>query len=139
MDDRTMWERSLANDLAAVKANPKDNFAWFNVGTDYVGARQFRGGGHRVRHGAAAQAAVAHAVVPVRPLPGLLSRWAGTRRSSRLADATIRTAKNDEELFYWKGLAQHALGDILRERGSLRGAEPAPDLPEAVDALATVQ
>nr|MCU0508694.1 C39 family peptidase [Anaerolineae bacterium] len=36
MDDRAMWERSLALNLAAVKANPKDNFAWFNAGTDYV-------------------------------------------------------------------------------------------------------
>ena len=39
-----------------------------------------------------------------------------------LADATIKTAVNDEELFYWKGLAQQALGDTAGAKASLQQA-----------------
>ena len=121
MDDRTMWERSLAKNLAAVKANPKDNFAWFNVGTDYTALGNFEAA-------ATAYDTARRLKLPWRMLWYQFGPFQAYYEMGRhqevigLADATIRTAKNDEELFYWKGLSQLALGDIPGARASLSQA-----------------
>jgi tetratricopeptide (TPR) repeat protein len=39
-----------------------------------------------------------------------------------LADATLKTAKSLEEVFYWKGMAQHAKGDPESAANSWRAA-----------------
>jgi hypothetical protein len=57
-----------------------------------------------------------------------------------LADATIKTAKNDEELFYWKGLSQQALGDIPGAQASLgQAVKLRPSYQEAVLALGKLE
>jgi hypothetical protein len=139
LDDAQMWQRALAIDLAYVKANPKDAFGWFNAGTAYINLGDYQ---------AAAQAydAARQLKLPWRMLWyqfGPFEAYYQTGRSKEvisLADATIKTAVNDEELFYWKGLAQQALGDTASAKASLEQAvKLRPTYQDAVDALARLQ
>jgi tetratricopeptide (TPR) repeat protein len=139
MDTQAMHERSLARNLAAVKANPKDNFAWFNAGSDYVALGNYE---------AAAKAydTARRLKLPWRMLWyqfGPFEAYYNVGRHKEvisLADATIKTAVNDEELFYWKGLAQQALGDIAAAKASLSQAvKLRASYVEAVNALAAIE
>ncbi len=139
LDDGQMWQRALAEDLAFVQANPRDPFAWFNVGTDYVNLGDYN---------AAAQAydAARSLKLPWRMLWYQFGPFQAYYHQGRhqevitLADATIKTAVNDEELFYWKGLAQQALGDVEGARASLQQAvKLRPSYQDAVDALDKVK
>ena len=135
MDTQAMHKRSLGLNLAAVKANPKDNFAWFNIGSDYVALGNY------------AAAATAYDTARRLKLPwrmlwyqfGPFEAYYNMGRHQEviaLADATIKTAKNDEELFYWKGLSQQALGDLAGARASLgQAVKLRPSYEEAVVAL----
>lgn len=138
LDDAQMWRRALAADLAHVKANPKDAFGWFNVGTDYVNLDDSK---------AAAQAydAARKLKLPWRMLWYQFGPFSAYYEQARykevitLADATIKTAVNDEELFYWKGRAQQALGDTAGAIASLQQAvKLRPTYQNAVDALSTL-
>ena len=121
LDASAMWQRALAEDLADVQANPKDPFAWFNLGTDYVALDNFK---------AAAQAydTARRIKLPWRMLwyqfgPFRAYYEVGRHEEViRLADATIKTAVNDEELYFWKGLSQKALGDPAGAKASLQQA-----------------
>jgi tetratricopeptide (TPR) repeat protein len=56
-----------------------------------------------------------------------------------LADATLRTAKHIEELFYWRGRAQQARGDLPAARASWeRALELNPNYADARAALAAL-
>jgi tetratricopeptide (TPR) repeat protein len=139
MDDGQMWQRALAADMAYVKANPKDAFGWFNLGTAYVNTGDFQ---------AAAQAydTARRLKLPWRMLWYQFGPFKAYYEVGRyqevidLADATIKTAVNDEELFYWKGLAQQALGDPVSAKASLEQAiKLRSTYQDAVDALAKLQ
>ncbi len=135
VDDAAMWKRALAEDLADVKRSPKDPFLWFNVGTDYVNLGDYE---------AASKAydTARRLKLPWRMLWYQFGPFKAYYEVGRhqevinLADATIKTAVNDEELFYWKGLAQQALGDPESAKASLAQAvKLRPTYQEAVDAL----
>lgn len=139
IDTQAMYQRSQATNLAAVKANAKDNFAWFNVGSDYVALGNYA---------AAAQAydTARRLKLPWRMLWYQFGPFEAYYNMGRhkevisLADATIKTAVNDEELFYWKGLAQQELGDIAGAKASLgQAVKLRPSYAEAVDALAAIE
>ena len=121
MDDRVMWEQALAQAQAEAQANPQDAFAWFNLGSSLVAL------------GRPADAAVAFDQARVIGLPWrmLWYQFAPFRayydagRYDELvavADATIATAGNIEETFYWKGKGLQALGDIDGARENFRRA-----------------
>ena len=56
-----------------------------------------------------------------------------------LADATLRTAKHVEELFFWRGLAQQAKGDLPAARASWERAQALnPNYADAQAALAAL-
>jgi tetratricopeptide (TPR) repeat protein len=135
MDDQSMYERSLAKNLAAVKANPKDNFAWFNVGSDYVALGNYEAA-------ATAFDTARKLKLPWRMLWYQFGPFEAYYMMGRhkdviaLADATIKQAKNDEELYFWKGMAQQSLGDIAGARASLGEAlRQRPTYQQAVDAM----
>lgn len=138
-DDEAMWRASLDWNLADVRANPGDAFAWFNLGTDYTALGDFE---------AAAQAydTARRLKLPWRMLWYQFGPFRAYYEVGRLqevidlADATIKTAAHDEELFYWKGLAQWAMGDGESARASLRAALALrPTYAEAADALAAIE
>jgi tetratricopeptide (TPR) repeat protein len=139
MDDAQMWRRALAEDLADVKANPNDSFAWFNVGTDYVALGDYK---------AASQAfdAARRLKLPWRMLWYQFGPFKAYYEMGRykevisLADATLKTAVNDEELLYWKGMAQQALGDAAGAKASFaKAVKLRPTYQDAVDALGKLE
>lgn len=139
LDDAAMWGRSLTENLATVQANPKDAFAWFNIGTDYVNLGN---------NEAAAQAydTARRLKLPWRMLWYQFGPFQAYFQMGRyqevidLADATLKTAVNDEELYYWKGLAQQALGDPASARNSFQAAlKQRPTYQDALNALGKLQ
>lgn len=136
MNDQAMWEQALALAQAEAQANPQDAFAWFNLGSSLEAL------------GRPADAAVAFDQARVIGLPWrmLWYQFAPFRayydagRYDELvavADATIATAGNIEETFYWKGKGLQALGDIDGARENFRrAAELNSNYADAAAALA---
>ncbi len=136
MDDTQMWTRALAAAQAAVAARPKDAFAWFDVGTDLVGLGRYQ------------EATDAYGKARVIGLPwrmlwyqsGPFQAYYQTGNYTELvtlANATIRTAGNIEETYYWKGLGLAGQGDVKGARQAFqRAVELNPRYVEASTALA---
>lgn len=108
-DDRVMYENAVARARADIQTNPKDAFAYFNLGTSLNGLEQYD------------QAAAAFDQARVLKLPwrmlwyqfGPYRAYYETKRHDEiiaLADATLRSADNLEESHYYRGLALLALG-----------------------------
>jgi tetratricopeptide (TPR) repeat protein len=137
-DDKTMWQRALLKAQEEVRQRPDDPFAWFNLGTDLVALGQFE------------QATVAYDRARVIGLPwrmlwyqfGPFRAYYEAGRYEELialADATIATAGNVEETYYWKGLGLAAQGDTAGARQAWqRAVELNPNYAEAAAALATL-
>ena len=135
MDDRTMWEQAQELAQSDAQANPQDAFAWFNLGSSLEAL------------GRPADAAVAFDQARVIGLPWrmLWYQFAPFRAyydSGRydeliaVADATIATAGNIEETFYWKGRGLQALGDLEGARRAYqRAAELNSNYADAAAAL----
>ena len=120
MNDQAMWEQALALAQAEAQANPQDAFAWFNLGSSLEAL------------GRPADAAVAFDQARVIGLPWrmLWYQFAPFRayydagRYDELvavADATIATAGNIEETFYWK---RQGLAGAGRHRRRARELSP---------------
>jgi tetratricopeptide (TPR) repeat protein len=136
--DAAMWARALTAAEAEVAQQPDDPFAWFNLGTDLTSLGRF------------AEAASAYDRSRQLGLPwrmlwyqfGPFRAYYETERYDEviaLADATLRTAKHVEELFYWRGLAQQAKGDLPAARTSWeRALELNPNYADARAALAAL-
>lgn len=118
IDDATMWAEALAVAQAEAAAAPDDAFAWFNVGTNYVAVNDL------------ASAAIAYDKARQIGLPwrmtwyqfGLFEAYLETGRYEdvlALADATLKVTPNIEEMYYYKGLALKALGNISGARSQL--------------------
>jgi tetratricopeptide (TPR) repeat protein len=139
LDDAAMWPRALAAAEAGVAQKPDDPFAWFNLGTDLTALGRFD-------EAASAYDRSRQLGLPWRMLWyqfGPFRAYYETGRHDEviaLADATLRTAKHIEELFFWRGLAQQANGDLPAARASWeRALELNPnyaDAQAAVTALA---
>ncbi len=116
-DDRVMYENAVARARAEMEANPKDAFAYFNLGTSLNGL-----GGYK-------QAAAAFDQARVLKLPwrmmwyqfGAYRAYYETKRYDEilvLADATLGGAENLEESHYYRGLALQALGRDAEARAA---------------------
>ena len=137
--DAIMWQRALRHAQIEVEQRPDSAFAWFNLGTDLVALDQFE------------QAAAAYDRARVIGLPWRMMWYQfGAFRSYyeigryeeliSLADATIATADNIEEIYYWRGLGLAARGDTARARQAWQKAiELNPSYPEAAAALAAFE
>lgn len=121
MESAAMWQRALTTAQAEVQQNVSNPFAWFNMGSSLV----------RLGDYANAAAAFDHARqigLPWRMLWyqfGPFEAYYYTGRFQEivaLADATIATTKSVEDLYYWKGQAQAALGDVAGARQSWQRA-----------------
>ena len=135
LDDAAMWARAVA---AAEAGGRGQTGRCVRLVQPRYGPRRIgslRRGRPRVRPVAPDRAAVADALVSVRAVP----RDYETGRYDEiiaLADATLRTAKHVEELFFWRGLAQQAKGDLPAAQASLeRALELNPNYAEARAAL----
>jgi tetratricopeptide (TPR) repeat protein len=120
LDDAAMWGGSLETARAAVQAQPKNAFAWFNAGTSLLAL------------GRADEAAWAYDQARQVGLPwrmlwyqfGPLEAYYSVGRYDEviaLTNATLRHA-NIEELYTWRGLAELAKGDANAARGSFQRA-----------------
>jgi tetratricopeptide (TPR) repeat protein len=139
MDDATMWQRALEHAWAETQERPDDPFAWFNLGSDLVALGQFE----------PAAAAYDHARrigLPWRMLWyqfGPFQAYYETGRYQEvvtLTNATIETTSSVEEIYYWKGMALRAQGDIAGARQAwLRALELNPNYAEAAEVLAGLE
>jgi tetratricopeptide (TPR) repeat protein len=139
LDDAVMWARALAGAEATVKQRPDDPFSWFNLGTDTVALGRFQeaaDGYDRARR----------IGLPWRMLWYQFGPFRAYYETGRydeviaLADATIGTAKHVEELFFWRGQAQGALGQREAARASWqRALELNPNYADARAAVASME
>ena len=124
---------------AETQERPGDPFAWFNLGSDLVALGKFE----------LAATAYDHARqigLPWRMLWyqfGPFQAYYETGRYQEvvaLADATIQTTSSVEEIYYWKGMALQAQGDIIGARQAWqRALELNPDYAEAAEVLAGLE
>jgi hypothetical protein len=121
MDYTAMWRRALEEAQAMTEARPGDAYAWFNLGTDFVALGNYD------------QAATAYDQARRVGLPwrmlwyqfGPFQAYYGTGRFDEviaLADATLQTTDDIEEIYYWKGLALNAQGRIEAARDAWKRA-----------------
>jgi tetratricopeptide (TPR) repeat protein len=116
-----MHRNALAVALAEASEHPDDRYAWFNVGTNYVGLGQYE---------AAAQAydRARTLKLPYRMLWYQFGPFEAYFRIGRyqdvidLANASLRSAENLEESYYYRALARRALGDEAAARQDLETA-----------------
>jgi tetratricopeptide (TPR) repeat protein len=137
-DDQAMWERALRDAQATVEREPEDPFAWFNLGSDLTGLGRYE------------EAAQAYDTARQIGLPwrmlwyqfGPFQAYYHTGRHEEviaLANATIRTAKYVEELYYWRGLSELALGKPAEARASfLTALEMNRNFAPATEALSAL-
>jgi tetratricopeptide (TPR) repeat protein len=138
LDEAAMWARALAAAEAEVAQQPDDPFAWFNLGTDLTALGRFD-------EAASAYDRSRQLGLPWRMLWYQFGPFRAYYETGRydeviaLADATLRTAKHVEELFFWRGLAQQAKGDLPAARASLaRALALNPNYADAQAALAAL-
>ena len=110
------------------RQQPDDPFAWFNLGTDLTALGRFD-------EAASAYDRARQLGLPWRMLWYQFGPFRAYYETGRydeviaLADATLRTAKHVEELFFWRGLAQQAQGRPARGAGLVgAGAGAQPEL-----------
>ena len=134
-DDASMWQQALRQAQAEVERRPSDPFACFNLGTDEVALGQFE------------QAAAAYDRARVIGLPwrmlwyqfGPFKAYYETghyEELDSLTKATLATAGNIEELYYWKGMGLAGQGDAAGARRAWqRALELNPNYAPAAAAL----
>jgi len=121
VDDKAMYRRALGVAQAEAAQNPKEPFAWFNMGSSLTGLRQF------------AEAATAFDRARTLGLPwrmlwyqfGPFEAYLAVGRFQdviALADANLKTAGDLEESHYYRGLALRALGQADQARLSFQAA-----------------
>lgn len=139
LDQTVMWQQAAQQAQALVQQTLNDSFAWFNLGSDlttlgdYAGATQAYDQARRLG-------------LPWRMLWyqfGPFQAYHAVGRAQdvlTLADATLSTTQNIEELHYWRGQALTALGNPAEaQRAWQRALELNPDYRPASDALASTQ
>jgi tetratricopeptide (TPR) repeat protein len=139
MDDSLMWRRALAVAQAEVTAEPDDAFLWFNLGTVYNALEEYEK--------AAAAFDQARAIgLPWRMLWYQFGPYEAYQQTGRyndvimLANVTLDGRPYFEESYYYRGLAQAALGDIVEARRNLsRAAAFNPNFIPAAEALEEIE
>ncbi len=139
MNDSLMWQHSLARARAELGQAPEDAFLWFNLGTSYVQLGQYEQ--------AAAAFDQARAIgLPWRMLWYQFGPYEAYYQVGRfedmllLADVTLQDRPYFEESFYYRGLAQEALGEVVAATNSFqKAADFNPAFQPAVEALARLR
>jgi tetratricopeptide (TPR) repeat protein len=125
LDDRVdpahMHAAALEIALAEIAADPRDRYAWFNAGTNYLALG-------RPAEAASAYDQARHLNLPWRLLWYQFGPFEAYLRVGRyqdviaLADANLKTARNLEESYYYRARARRALGDAAGARADLQVA-----------------
>jgi tetratricopeptide (TPR) repeat protein len=138
LDDATMWAGALAAAQREAAAAPDDPFAWFNLGASYVALDD-------LPRAAAAYDKARQIGLPWRMTWyqfGLFDAYLAVGRYDdvlALADATIKVTPNIEEMYYYKGLALKAQGNLDGARSQLELAlKRNPNFKPAKIALAAL-
>lgn len=136
--DDQMWQAAQAQAQADIRADQSNAFSWFNLGSALNALHQFD------------QAATAYDEARTLGLPwrmmwyqfGPYEAYYQTGRYVDvilLANTTLETRPYFEESFYYRGLAQMALGDLNGARGNFEAAIAFnPHYEPAVRALANL-
>ena len=136
-EDTAMWAAALEKARVTALAQPQNSYAWFNAGSALVA---------QGRYDDAAQMfdRARQIGLPWRMMWYQYSPFKAYYETGRydeviaLANATLRNAQI-EELYYWRGLAQQATGDVAAARESWRKAvELNPNFGPAQEALLTL-
>ena len=138
LDDAAMWQNALRDVRAETAVAPDNAFLWFNLGTIYNALGQYEE--------ATTAFDQARAIgLPWRMLWYQFGPYEAYYQTGRyddvilLADVTLKERPYFEESFYYKGLAQAALGDTKAARENLeKAAEFNPNYEPAVVALAEI-
>lgn len=141
-DDAAMWAAALEKARVTALAQPDNAFAWFNAGSTLVAQERYEDAAQMFDR-------ARRVGLPWRMMwyqYGPFKAYYETGRYDEviaLANATLRNAQI-EELYYWRGLAQQAKGDVSAARASwLRAIElntnftPARELLQATDNAAS--
>ena len=138
MDPTVNLWNTLAIAIAEVNYNPKDAFAWFNLGTSYTQV-----GYYQDAAGAYDQAWLLD--LPWRMLWYQFGPYRAYYQVGRvddvlaLAEATLETSQHVEESFYYQGLALQAGGDLAGARAAYQQAVGFnPNYAVAAQALAAL-
>jgi tetratricopeptide (TPR) repeat protein len=121
IDDKAMWQRALSEAQNTIKRDPADAFAWFNLGSDLTGLGRYE-------EAAKAYDKARQIGLPWRMFWYQFGPFQAYYEAGRydeviaLANATLRTAKYVEELYYWRGLAQIAQAKTNEARVSFQRA-----------------
>ena len=138
MDDTIMWQNALEEVRTETAAAPGNAFYWFNLGTAYNALGQYEE--------ASAAYDQARAIgLPWRMLWYQFGPYQAYYEAGRyedvvlLADTTLKDRPYFEESFYYRGLAQAALGETKAARQDLqKAASFNPNFIPAADALASL-
>lgn len=138
MNQMVNFWNTLAINIAEVNANPKDAFAWFNLGTSYTQV-----GYYPDAAGAFDQARLLG--LPWRMLWYQHGPYQAYYQLGRyddiltLTDATLATTTEVEETYYYKGLALQAKGDVEGARAAYKEATKFnPNYLDAIKALSAL-
>ena len=136
MDDDTMWQNALAQVQTELGAAPENSYLWFNLGTIYNAL-------HEYDEAALAFDKAREIGLPWRMLWYQFGPYEAYYETGRyedvilLADVTMGERPYFEESFYFKGLAQIALGQVVEGRQNLeRSVAFNPNYQPAIQALA---
>lgn len=138
-DEEVMWRRALQASQETAKERPEDPFAWFNLGTSLVAAKEFE-------RAARAYDQARTIGLPWRMLWYQFGPFEAYYHAGRheelisLARATLDVTQHIEEVHYWLGMGLLETGDVEGARKALRRAlKQRPDYAEAAEALAAIK
>jgi len=139
IDDTVMWQNALEEVRSETAVSPENAFHWFNLGTAYNALGQYE-------ESAAAYDQARTIGLPWRMLWYQFGPYQAYYEAGRyedvvvLADATLKNRPYFEESFYYRGLAQAALGETKPARQDLQKAVNFnPNFIPAADALASLE
>ncbi len=139
MNDNIMWQNALQTVQQETIAEPDNPFYWFNLGTIYNALEN-------TDKAATAFDQARSLGLPWRMLWYQFGPYETYYRAGRyedvilLADVTLKDRPYFEESYYYKGLAQAALGDNAGARENIeKAASFNPNFSPAISALQTLQ
>jgi tetratricopeptide (TPR) repeat protein len=139
MLDRVMYERALATAQAEAQANPENGYAWFNMGTNYARLGE-------MTPAASAFDQARRIGLPYRMLWYQFDIFKAYLAEGRYQDvidlgtATLQATSGLEEVYYYRGLALQATGQLEQAAADFRAAlDYNPFFTPAQEALTAVE
>lgn len=111
LDQGVMWQEALATAQQAVQAQPENAYAWFNLGSDLTTLGDYTGAAEAYDRARAIG-------LPWRMLWYQYGPFQAYHAVGRyqdvisLANETLTTTQSVEDLYYWRGQALAALGNL---------------------------